>query len=541
MLHGYSIPSGRSDVLARSSFAARWRDGSAAGFPVLIPVVDHGNHSRTAHVSWETDGRTFVLRAHDALEPDQEVFNNYGPKSADECECVRSRLCRRAPTYHGLVMLGYGFCPVDPDVDIFALAITIPPNAPNPHDKPSPSSRPDTRTFHLHPHTPPCFPTALITFLTPLVANARESTHYHSSPSDAPGHSNGSTDTYSPSATRSRTAIAAQLLFSLRRHLSRLNKHTPRLPSSGPKNQRQANALRYRNGQRRVLELHCTALTLALAELRSRGQLLSLADVLEESPECVAVPFRAAVRAGFGTRRAEKLSAMGVAEAVWVLWVCTVWMVVPELETTSESKLKTVPSSEVERMGETGTEWSAGEGKHRRTDSPEEESELLDEEPILHRLQAWKSFLIRAYELPSGWPEQKAENFTPGNQMPSGRSGTPVAEDGGETDDSGDKRVAASYLSIVEAAAERDPEGIYADERWTMEYLAWGLHVLREETVRVPKGVAVDVDEGEDDADTEPAEEDGGELMLLLEPREALDLGMDMASEEISIRELLRA
>ena len=62
-------------------------------------MIDHANHSRHAHVSWETDGSSFALQAHDTIELYTEVFNNYGPKIADErtsiCSSSLQVRCRR--------------------------------------------------------------------------------------------------------------------------------------------------------------------------------------------------------------------------------------------------------------------------------------------------------------------------------------------------------------------------------------------------------------------------------------------------------------
>ena len=73
---------------ARSSFATKWREGTAPAFPVLVPLVDCANHRRDARVSWDVTrvngGDRFIFATHDRLGPDQQVFNNYGPKGVEE-------------------------------------------------------------------------------------------------------------------------------------------------------------------------------------------------------------------------------------------------------------------------------------------------------------------------------------------------------------------------------------------------------------------------------------------------------------------------
>jgi len=60
-------------------------------FPMMIPVVDSLNHSINAKPYWSWTDTHFVFGTDDYVQPGDEVFGNYGPKSNEE------------------LLLGYGF------------------------------------------------------------------------------------------------------------------------------------------------------------------------------------------------------------------------------------------------------------------------------------------------------------------------------------------------------------------------------------------------------------------------------------------------
>jgi hypothetical protein len=57
-------------------------------FPVLIPLIDMLNHQPLNKVEWRPGGDGIGFAVFKALQPGDEIFNNYGPKSNDQCESI---------------------------------------------------------------------------------------------------------------------------------------------------------------------------------------------------------------------------------------------------------------------------------------------------------------------------------------------------------------------------------------------------------------------------------------------------------------------
>jgi hypothetical protein len=81
-------------------------------FPILFPVLDILNHSLNADIQWDPQPcESFTLKRfqHDAVQPGEEIFNNYFPKQ------------------NGEWLLAYGFCLPDNPVEQFAIKMAMPP------------------------------------------------------------------------------------------------------------------------------------------------------------------------------------------------------------------------------------------------------------------------------------------------------------------------------------------------------------------------------------------------------------------------------
>jgi hypothetical protein len=81
-------------------------------FPILFPVLDILNHSLSANIEWDArpyEDFTLKRLKHDAVQPGEEIFNNYFPKQ------------------NGEWLLAYGFCLPDNPVEQFAVKMAITP------------------------------------------------------------------------------------------------------------------------------------------------------------------------------------------------------------------------------------------------------------------------------------------------------------------------------------------------------------------------------------------------------------------------------
>ena len=420
-------------------------------------------------------------------------------------------------------MLGYGFYPDETNADTVALAIdTAQFAAPSIAPRASGQPAPEAQVFHLRSE-PLTIPTELLSTTAQLVANAREaallSISSPISPDQPPGTGPAtgkhppmppSPPIIAPGLQRNRAAVAAQLLLTLRHKTAAITAHHP----PAPRNPRQRDAQRYRDGQLRVLAQYARRLAGYLRALHAEGRTVGLPAMLDGgSPAGVARPFRAAVRAGWGTRDPDTLLSRGAEDAACALWVCTVWAVVPAAAGRGEGS----GSSDESRVAEDG----GADGR------------------LLARLGRWKRFLERAYGAPPGW----------------GRNGLAVANDNWQRktlqswygeDDGPDELAAESYMGIVRAAVARHPESVYADARWTPGFLLWGLKVWREEAVLVPLDTVQEDEDGEEEAegadghqqeeeDRESEVEDTRcEHVLFLEGSESPD-DSSVASEESSV------
>ena len=64
----------------------RWRAVDPTNCPVLLPVFDLANHNPEAKVLWTWGAKYCTLTVEEDIEGGKEIYNNYGPKSNEECE-----------------------------------------------------------------------------------------------------------------------------------------------------------------------------------------------------------------------------------------------------------------------------------------------------------------------------------------------------------------------------------------------------------------------------------------------------------------------
>jgi hypothetical protein len=55
-------------------------------FQVLFPVIDAFNHDHTVEVNWAYENGSFGMTIEDPRQDGQEIVNNYGRKSNEECK-----------------------------------------------------------------------------------------------------------------------------------------------------------------------------------------------------------------------------------------------------------------------------------------------------------------------------------------------------------------------------------------------------------------------------------------------------------------------
>ncbi|MCJ1433069.1 hypothetical protein MMC27_002428 [Xylographa pallens] len=434
---------------------------SSAVFPVLLPVLDFGNHDPSAGVYWKMQGLSYSFIVNETLESGKEICISYDNKGNEE------------------LIMGYGFSLDNNPKDAFRLLLrstatsrsltkarsmqqqlqqqqTQPLHNPSTQHAPDeppiskqtsseafpappPSRNPDMFLLYPIEDAPSFFTTnqPLVDTFSILAANARELRTLTITP----------TRSFIPSPptppTHNRLVLSTLLLSELLHKQRAITTHTPLLPPA-PTNTRQVHAARYHRSQLHILASNIAALR---AILRSAAhtpttRLLRLEDLLTKDdilapdapvqpPPRRPNPLRAAVHHILGTRSSRRIHASGHADLVFTLWLCGAWL--------------------------------------QRRDEPTGFPALLGR---------WLGCLATAYGRP-----------------PLGEARAPAGDEGDEGDDDDDDDdedredaiIAASYLVVVQAVAETGPRGEgYADGRWGAGLLEWGVRVVRGEGVLLP-------------------------------------------------------
>ncbi|MCJ1379678.1 hypothetical protein MMC17_002780 [Xylographa soralifera] len=451
---------------------------SSAIFPVLLPVLDFGNHDPSAGVYWKMQGSSYSFIVNETLASGKEVCISYDNKGNEERKSsITHTLIPMTLTKKHKVIMGYGFSLFNNTKDAFRLLLrststspsltkarsmqqelqaqqTQPVPNPHAHDEPlipkytiseactathptPPGWSPDM--FFLWPANPTSFLTTnqpLIDTFSILVANARELLTLHVSP----------TRIYIPSPsphppTHNLLHLSSLLLTELQHKHSAIATHTPSLPPF-PTTTRRFHAARYRRQQLHILATNIHALTTLLRTANTpTTHLLRLEDVLAKAPPGAAPPnpLRAAVHRILGTRRPRRVHALGHADLVFTLWLCCAWL------------LRDPPAAPA---------------------------------PPATGVQALLPRWLRCLETSYGAPSAGTCGSVGGAVSAGG------AVDDEEEDDDEARRenavIAASYLVVVKAVAETAPRSVFADGRWSEGFLQWGLGIVQAEGVVLP-------------------------------------------------------
>ncbi|MCJ1391110.1 hypothetical protein MMC18_003972 [Xylographa bjoerkii] len=450
---------------------------SSAIFPVLLPVLDFGNHDPSAGVYWKMQGSSYSFIVNETLESGKEVCISYDDKGNEERKSSTTRKLKPVTlTKTHKVIMGYGFSLDNNTKDAFRLLLRSTSSSQGlakarsmqqelqeqkmpPRHVASAPYAPDESLISKHTTSEACTVTrpilsgwspdmfflwpadntsfytanqALVDTFSILVANDRELRSLQVSPSrfwiPSP----------STSLTHNRLKLTCSLLAELQRKHTDITTHSPSLPPY-PANNRQFHAARYRRSQLHILETNIHSLKTILQAANSpTTRLVRLEDILAKPTPPQPNHLRAAVHQIFGTRQPRKIHELEHEDLVFTLWLCSEWL------------LRAQPCPPA-------TSFQA----------------------LVHR---W----LRSLETSYGAPPS-AQHSPVAHASPAGGS------TGGDDDDDDDAQredaiIAASYLAVVKVVAEAAPASVFADERWSTEFLEWGVRIVQEEGLVLPSG-----------------------------------------------------
>jgi hypothetical protein len=340
-------------------------------FPVLFPGLDAANHSNNAKVDWTFDPGRFSIALAKAeesqgIDPGEEVFNNYGPKS------------------NGELLIGYGFCIENNPHDTVAMMLKAPPEPLQDELKAVHQGyftlqgawKADKATFYLKkpdisPQTssglvqrPQIFhqlPEPLLELLLYILRHERglplefaERPLAHLTDLESPGR-------------RYLPHIARMIVQSLAPKLAKLQYSTP---EKTPRSKKQQQASIYREGQVQIISALIAALktyTRALIfhgpvgnDLPKGPTLLALSQFLQilNVHELLTPVVLRGIYANSGTTDTEQLRSAGWEEDVWVLILT--WLIMD---------LSTLPSWLQQALGEGVAAQISGETKAMHPDT----------------------------------------------------------------------------------------------------------------------------------------------------------------------------
>ena len=101
------------------------QDNRTSAWAVLIPGLDLLNHLPSAKVTWNWGQSACSIINDELVKEDTQIWNNYGPKSNEECDAPNIKL-KRLLLLNSLliVLLGYGFSIFHNPTDVCSLAIS---------------------------------------------------------------------------------------------------------------------------------------------------------------------------------------------------------------------------------------------------------------------------------------------------------------------------------------------------------------------------------------------------------------------------------
>lgn len=101
------------------------QDNRTSAWAVLIPGLDLLNHLPSAKVTWNWGQSACSIINDELVKEDTQIWNNYGPKSNEECDTPNIKLKRSSLLKPPLiVLLGYGFSIFHNPIDVCNLAIS---------------------------------------------------------------------------------------------------------------------------------------------------------------------------------------------------------------------------------------------------------------------------------------------------------------------------------------------------------------------------------------------------------------------------------
>lgn len=313
------------------------------------------------------------------------------------------------------------------------------------------------------------FPHAMLDDVSVLVANQRELDTIQFSRERFWLSGSG---TYS----RNDFSVMSHILRTLRLRRRRILCNDSSLPQ-WPRNDRQFYAARYRRGQLQILNEIISSLEQRLnMALTSNAngvfsELLDLKQMLHRTPKPLRSRFQAGLDAAFGTHKPSLLKEAGWEDAVMALWVSTLWIV---LITQDE--------------------------------------EISDHVGIGRKLANWITYMSEHYAPDKTDPDYVAAVSTENQVF------TQKQANGGEGEDENQKqliRYTEEIARMIKAAAERDPQCLFAHPLWCGDLVRWGFRIVNAETVNVPAR-----DEGRESSDR---------LALFLEKRKG---GLETSASE---------
>ncbi|MCJ1476602.1 hypothetical protein MMC13_005268 [Lambiella insularis] len=442
---------------------------SPTKYPVLLPVMDLGNHDPNANVLWRCEDACYVFLANEPIKAGEDVCISYDNKGNEE------------------LILGYGFSLFNNPKDSYGLLLKsaststslckvremqqelrsrqteIGNNIYDPAKHSSvqkqntlaieddlknsatiASANPDL--FFLRVVDDVSFFTAnqeLVDTFSVLVANPRElqfvnvtKDRYWIPPSGS-------------SITHNQVKVASSLLIELQRKHDGITQHDGELPW-WPANDRQFHAARYRRSQLQILKTNIQSLTTFLSGANTAGtQLVRLEDVLAKSESSEPNQLRTAIHHILGTRKAVKIRESEDEDLVYTLWLCSSWLL---------------------------------------------RERLQEKTPFQHKVDSWLDLLRRTY----GHPLISEPGTSNANSLP-----LAVIPYGNEDSYDEGHAIAASYLKVIHRVAKEIPESVFADNRWNTDFLHWAWNIVQQEGVLCPNL-------------TENAEEPGEEFMIFI-------------------------
>ncbi|SLM39105.1 hypothetical protein LPUS_09545 [Lasallia pustulata] len=412
---------------------------------VLLPVFDLANHHPDVRVTWEWNTTDCRLMIDERLEAGAQVYNNYGPKSNEE------------------LVMGYGFSLENNLTDQYALKMARRVSSRNVGFENRPEV--DIHYIRLPSHrlgdypngisALTAFPQKLLDDISLIVANDRER------PAASQKSEEGGIKEWDNQITRNKVNVVCHLNMVIQKQTTGIVKWQEKLPES-PQNEKQFHAARYRASQLHILNKVFDRLCDLLRDLsgqKSVGrdvQMVRLEYMLAESPPGFATDFRNALKIGLGTRQITKIRREGWADLVSTMWVCGLWV------------------------------WNLGLDR--------DEKEELAEVAFNARIFRWLLFLRDTY-----WSSHLSRNkpqldgrggsteAVDGDDSTIGGRGDPSSSNDGQASSSTELRmIAESYLGVVYAAAAGYPDSAFARPEWTVDFLAWGLKVVKDEGFMCP-------------------------------------------------------